>query len=105
MKLYNTLLLAGVKASVLSIFDASLNQDTAATGNKSFFQLGGDSLQAIDCIIMIEKRYGPDLTLEDLLMQTAADLAGNVACNGRSDMRTLMDFARGGWVLIAGKDQ
>jgi len=105
MKLYNKLLFIGVQMGVISIFNASLNMDSAS-GCKSFFELGGDSLQAVDCVIAIEKKYRLDFHLEDLLLKTAADLAVNITRSGCGGViRNFLDVACGGWVLITGKDQ
>lgn len=63
---------------------------------QTFFGLGGDSLQAVECLSILEREYQFESSLESLLDRSAEDLADQILSTGKPKWRLCVrDVCRG----------
>ena len=79
---YPAAMLSDTAKAVLDIFRSVLHRDTIS-GNTDYFLAGGNSLNAMECVMLIEERLGKRIRIADLYAtKTAARLAAYL--NGES---------------------
>ena len=70
--------MSDVRQQVYAVFQAVLG--VAEVAGQNFFDLGGDSLQALDIASQVEEQLGRDFPLEELFATGDIDtVAGSVA--------------------------